>query len=162
MKTSHNMIEKRYRLKLNDKILSLQNAVPALRSSTSPSQDLQTGRSAASKLNKGTVLTKATEYIQQLEHEKFQLQQEVTTLKEQLAAAAKRSEESDRQNFEMGGAADTMMRYETFSSDTGMISPESCTSLMSPEAEGNIMFEEVIAVEKLGLRPLRAKALPGY
>jgi hypothetical protein len=162
MKTTHNMIEKRYRLKLNDKILSLRNAVPALRTSTSPPEDLQTGRGAASKLNKGTVLTKATEYIQQLEHEKRQLQQEVSTLKEQLAAAAKRSEESDKQNFEMGGAADSMMRYETFSSDTGMISPESCTSLMSPEAEGNRMFEEVIAVEKLGLRPLRAKVLPGY
>jgi hypothetical protein len=162
MKTSHNMIEKRYRLKLNDKILSLQNAVPALRTPTSPSEDLQSGRGAASKLNKGTVLTKATEYIQQLEHEKHQLEQEVTMLKEQLAAAANRSTESDKQNFEMGGAADTMMRYETFSSDTGMISPESCTSLMSPEAEGNRMFEEVIAVEKLGSMSLRGKVLPGY
>ena len=157
-KTSHNMIEKRYRLKLNDKILALRNAVPALRASASASEDLlQPGRGVASKLNKGTVLTKATEYIQRLEQEKYQLEQEVAALKEQLAAS-KRSEESNEQNFEMGGAANNaIVHYEPILSETGMISPESCTSLMSPEAEGTKMVEEHIATATPGLRPLRAK-----
>jgi len=160
-KTSHNIIEKRYRLKLNDKILALRNAVPALRASASASEDLmQPGRGIASKLNKGTVLTKATEYIQRLEHEKHQLEQEVAALKEQLAAS-KRSEES-KQNFEKGGAADNVITHcQPISSETGMISPESCTSLMSPEAEGTKIVEENITAETLGLRALGAK-LPGY
>jgi len=160
-KTSHNIIEKRYRLKLNDKIIALRNAVPALRASASASEDiLQPGRGIASKLNKGTVLTKATEYIQRLEHEKHQLEQEVAALKEQLAAS-KRSEES-KQNFEKGGAAYNVIAYcDPISSETGMISPESCTSLMSPEAEGTKVVEEDIAAETLGLRVVGTKS-PGY
>jgi hypothetical protein len=154
-KTSHNMIEKRYRLKLNDKILSLRNAVPVLRASAAASEDLQPGRGIASKLNKGTVLTKATEYIQQLEHEKRQLEDEVASLKEILsAAAAQRREEDDReQNFEMGGAATAIMvDYEPFPNETGMISPESCTSLMSPEAEGtNRMIGRGYCCRKTGI-----------
>lgn len=123
-KTSHNMIEKRYRLKLNDKILSLRNAVPALRN------DLQEDPATLDsirglKLNKGTVLTKATEYIKQLEQEKEALEAEVASLKHQLVIAR-------GQDFEWGGVA--AVKEEKIY--TGMISPESCTSEMSPEAEG--------------------------
>ena len=114
-KTSHNMIEKRYRLKLNDKILSLRNAVPALRGQT---QDAV----IPGKLNKGTVLTKATEYIQQLEREKNDLEREVERLRQELEA---------RKGFEWGGVANVVVN------ENCMISPESCTSVMSPpEGEG--------------------------
>ena len=99
------MIEKRYRLKLNDKILSLRNAIPALRSPLGTQQQkISTlGRGISNKLNKGTVLTKATEYIQQLEREKSTLEQEVASLKEQLAAIKR--ERTSGQDFDWGGVA---------------------------------------------------------
>ena len=154
-KTSHNMIEKRYRLKLNDKILSLRNAVPALRSPPSgeTTEDLDSGRGIPNKLNKGTVLTKATEYIQQLEREKRTLEQEVASLKEQLAVI--KHERTSGQGFDWGGVAAATASIMTHHDENflivpsnGMISPKSCTSLMSPEAEGTLS-DEMVEVEKV-------------
>lgn len=69
-KNSHNMIEKKYRTNINSKILMLRDAVPALRIAAGSKDvsiaDLE-GLSPASKLNKASVLTKATEYIKHLE-----------------------------------------------------------------------------------------------
>jgi hypothetical protein len=146
------MIEKRYRLKLNDKILSLRNAVPVLR-------DLSTeddpARGISSKLNKGTVLTKATEYIRQLEREKESLEREVASLKEQLAAASPKREKDIEQDFDCGGAAAASSlttrgneKYNFSIPNSGMISPESCTSLMSPKAEGTLFEDNVAVVAK--------------
>lgn len=119
-KTSHNMIEKRYRLKLNDKILSLRNAVPALRGQTPDAV-------VPGKFNKGTVLSKATEYIKQLEQEKSDLEREVERLRGELES---------RKGFEWGGVANVVVN------EHGMISPESCTSVMSPpEGEGILFWE---------------------
>lgn len=58
-KTAHNMIEKRYRTNLNDKISALRDSVPSLRvmskgSANSGEEDLQ-GLTPAHKLNKATV-----------------------------------------------------------------------------------------------------------
>ncbi|KAK6458349.1 bHLH DNA-binding protein that promotes hyphal development [Scheffersomyces xylosifermentans] len=69
-KTSHNMIEKKYRTNINSKILALRDAVPALRIAAGGkdvSMDDLEGLTPASKLNKASVLTKATEYIKHLE-----------------------------------------------------------------------------------------------
>ncbi|KAL8383521.1 hypothetical protein RB595_010633 [Gaeumannomyces hyphopodioides] len=88
-KTAHNMIEKRYRNNLNDKISALRDAVPALRVMVhrleghpgSDDDDVDAGRrmtaqdfeedlgglTPAHKLNKATILSKATEYIAHLE-----------------------------------------------------------------------------------------------
>lgn len=62
-KSAHNLIEKRYRNNLNDKIQlqQLKDAVPALRPN-SDSEELD-GLSPAHKLNKATILAKAVEYI---------------------------------------------------------------------------------------------------
>ncbi|PMD20014.1 HLH-domain-containing protein, partial [Hyaloscypha hepaticicola] len=72
-KTAHNMIEKRYRTNLNDKIAALRDSVPSLRVMSKKNsrgeevhEDLQ-GLTPAHKLNKATVLSKATEYIAHLE-----------------------------------------------------------------------------------------------
>lgn len=69
-KSSHNMIEKKYRTNINTKILALRDAVPSLRIAAGNKDvsvaDLE-GLTPASKLNKASVLTKATEYIKHLE-----------------------------------------------------------------------------------------------
>ncbi|KAK4102831.1 hypothetical protein N658DRAFT_514956 [Parathielavia hyrcaniae] len=94
-KSAHNMIEKRYRTNLNDKITQLRDAVPSLRQLAqqraknaaaavegagqndddeddeeecgADSRLLETMGSCGLRLNKATILSKATEYILQLE-----------------------------------------------------------------------------------------------
>lgn len=69
-KSSHNMIEKKYRTNINDKIVALRDSVPALRvlvESGDEDQDDLEGLQPAKKLNKATILSKATEYIKHLE-----------------------------------------------------------------------------------------------
>lgn len=88
-KSAHNVIEQRYRNKINDKFTALQNAVPTLRviARKKPrvrldddededeyyelpllerEEDLE-GLEPARKLNKGTILAKSVEYIKFLE-----------------------------------------------------------------------------------------------
>lgn len=95
-KTAHNMIEKRYRTNLNDKIAALRDSVPSLRVMSRPNgteedddpEDLE-GLTPAHKLNKATVLSKATEYIRHLEKRNKRLQDEVNTLKGRLESYEK-------------------------------------------------------------------------
>ncbi|KAK3396205.1 helix-loop-helix DNA-binding domain-containing protein [Sordaria brevicollis] len=97
-KTAHNMIEKRYRTNLNDKITNLRDAVPslrraALRQENGNAQYHDAGfedeeddydHHTLPKLNKATILSKATEYIGEIErkltalhNENLQLQAKV-------------------------------------------------------------------------------------
>lgn len=92
-KTSHNVIEKRYRNNLNDKIQELRDSVPSLRAMSRPgggdeSEDLE-GLTPAHKLNKATVLAKATEYIKHLEKRNKNAITEMDALKTRLAALEK-------------------------------------------------------------------------
>ncbi|CAD6506361.1 BgTH12-07287 [Blumeria graminis f. sp. triticale] len=93
-KTAHNMIEKRYRTNLNDKIAALRDSVPSLRiisksargeDTLDDREELQ-GLTPAHKLNKATVLSKATEYICHLEKRNKRLQQENNEQKARLDA----------------------------------------------------------------------------
>lgn len=89
-KTSHNVIEKRYRNNLNDKIVELRNSVPSLRAmgranGGKESEDLE-GLTPAHKLNKATVMAKATEYIRHLEKRNRNMADEMATLKARLSA----------------------------------------------------------------------------
>ncbi|EON69123.1 hypothetical protein W97_08309 [Coniosporium apollinis CBS 100218] len=87
-KTAHNMIEKRYRTNLNDKIAALRDSVPSLRvmsrvngvEEEDDAEDLE-GLTPAHKLNKATVLSKATEYIRHLEKRNKCLCDDVAALK---------------------------------------------------------------------------------
>ena len=95
-KTAHNMIEKRYRTNLNDKIAALRDSVPSLRvmagtaklGDDDEEEDLE-GLTPAHKLNKATVLAKATEYIRHLEKRSKKLQEENEHLKNRLSAFEK-------------------------------------------------------------------------
>jgi len=91
-KTAHNMIEKRYRTNLNDKIAALRDSVPSLRVMSKKNsrgqeieEDLQ-GLTPAHKLNKATVLSKATEYIAHLEKRNKFLMKENANLKSRVDA----------------------------------------------------------------------------
>ncbi|KAF8545377.1 hypothetical protein BDD12DRAFT_800441 [Trichophaea hybrida] len=95
-KTAHNMIEKRYRTNLNDKIAALRDSVPSLRvmagtarlGEDDEEEDLG-GLAPAHKLNKATVLAKATEYIRHLEKRNKRLQDENDQLRNRLHAFEK-------------------------------------------------------------------------
>ncbi|KAM5363218.1 hypothetical protein ACJZ2D_012109 [Fusarium nematophilum] len=95
-KTAHNMIEKRYRTNLNDKIAALRDSVPALRVMVhrleqqgvegvddDVEEDLG-GLAPAHKLNKATILSKATEYIAHLEKKNKSLARENNQLRNRV------------------------------------------------------------------------------
>ncbi|GAA5794881.1 hypothetical protein HPULCUR_000229 [Helicostylum pulchrum] len=91
-KKAHNVIERRYRNNINDCITELKNVVPALvhakvKTSAKPSDDDEEddaefldGVAIAKKLNKATILCKATEYILHLKRTEQELSAENNTL----------------------------------------------------------------------------------
>ncbi|GAB7343028.1 hypothetical protein MBLNU457_g1117t1 [Dothideomycetes sp. NU457] len=120
-KTSHNVIEKRYRNNLNDKILELRDSVPSLRAMSRPngsdeSEDLE-GLTPAHKLNKSTVMAKATEYIKHLEKRNQTMGDEIADLKARLSALeksqAKSSATQDRQFAATNGNASRSRQSST-------------------------------------------------
>jgi hypothetical protein len=98
------MIEKRYRTNLNDKISALRDSVPALRvmvhrlesaqhgggsSEEADGEDMMMeedlgGLAPAHKLNKATILSKATEYIAHLERKNRNLAKENAALRSRV------------------------------------------------------------------------------
>ncbi|KAJ4327035.1 Clr6 histone deacetylase associated PHD protein-2 Cph2 [Fusarium piperis] len=96
-KTAHNMIEKRYRTNLNDKIAALRDSVPSLRimsksargEDTTEDREELHGLTPAHKLNKATVLSKATEYIRHLEKRNTRLLDENGAMQARIAAFEK-------------------------------------------------------------------------
>ncbi|KEY66883.1 hypothetical protein S7711_05237 [Stachybotrys chartarum IBT 7711] len=96
-KTAHNMIEKRYRTNLNDKIAALRDSVPSLRimsksargEDTTEDREELHGLAPAHKLNKATVLSKATEYIRHLEKRNGRLLEENSAMQARIAAFEK-------------------------------------------------------------------------
>ncbi|KAF5975240.1 myc-type bHLH transcription factor [Fusarium bulbicola] len=96
-KTAHNMIEKRYRTNLNDKIAALRDSVPSLRimsksargEDTTEDREELHGLTPAHKLNKATVLSKATEYIRHLEKRNNRLLDENGAMQARIAAFEK-------------------------------------------------------------------------
>ncbi|KAL1837009.1 hypothetical protein VTJ49DRAFT_4394 [Mycothermus thermophilus] len=99
-RTAHNDIERKYRTNLKDKISELRNAVPSLRTiSDNGTEDDGTQRPA--KVSKGTVLTKATEYIHYLERRNKQIMQEHRELSRRLQAFEQLLNATARQTYTM-------------------------------------------------------------
>ncbi|WFD34088.1 hypothetical protein MCUN1_000920 [Malassezia cuniculi] len=103
-KVAHNAIERRYRSNINDRIAGLRDVVPALRElrpaprgrkrrrKGAVEEEIVDGVSAATKLNKATVLSKATEYILYLKSRETRLAREVNGL-QMLVRSLKGGEE---------------------------------------------------------------------
>lgn len=85
-RTTHNDVERKYRTNLKDRIAELRAAVPALQALQDGESDgaTTTGAAGAPKVSKGTVLSKATEYIQQLEQANRTMANEHQQLMERL------------------------------------------------------------------------------
>lgn len=119
-KTAHNAIERRYRNNINDRIAELKNAVPALlyakvnknASATTGSkrrnndddddegedgEEFLDGVAVATKLNKATILRKATEYINHLKKTGDDIRRENQALQNILQ--------------QLPGGADILQRY---------------------------------------------------
>lgn len=87
-RSSHTVIEKKYRTNINTKITALRNAVPSLRVASGDKEtniDDLDGLTPPSKVNKATIFTKATEYIKHLEVKNDNLFKENQQLKQMLS-----------------------------------------------------------------------------
>ncbi|KAK4103233.1 hypothetical protein N658DRAFT_549764 [Parathielavia hyrcaniae] len=101
-RTSHNDIERKYRTNLKDKIAELKNAVPELRTTPETGDEEDAAPSSrAAKVSKGTVLTKATEYIHLLERRNKQIVQEHRDLSRRLQAFEQLLNATARQSYAM-------------------------------------------------------------
>lgn len=167
-KTAHNMIEKRYRTNLNDKIAALRDSVPSLRVMSRPNggneedddpEDLE-GLTPAHKLNKATVLSKATEYIRHLEKRNKKLQDEVNTLKGRLETM-ERMQISGPIHLHGGLGTPDGNRYheDPFINQSGMMHPA-----VSGPPQGLIPVPESMASLHRGLppQPHYAPQFPAY
>ncbi|KAF2126933.1 hypothetical protein P153DRAFT_368955 [Dothidotthia symphoricarpi CBS 119687] len=163
-KTAHNMIEKRYRNNLNDKIAALRDSVPSLRVMSRPNgteeeddpEDLE-GLTPAHKLNKATVLSKATEYIRHLEKRNKRLQDEVTALKGRVESYEKLAMSGSMSMHAAVGTPDNARYHkEPYTPTHGMP--------MSGPPQGMIPVPDNIAALQRGLPPQShyAPAYPPY
>ncbi|EOO01818.1 putative helix-loop-helix dna-binding domain-containing protein [Phaeoacremonium minimum UCRPA7] len=111
-RTAHNDIERKYRTNLKDKIAELRDAVPAL--STIPEGGVDDGDDDSSqptrgpKVSKGTVLTKATEYIHYLEKKNKAIMQQHNELSRRLQAFEQLLNATARPTFQMPNYSTTL------------------------------------------------------
>ncbi|KAK1767720.1 helix-loop-helix DNA-binding domain-containing protein [Phialemonium atrogriseum] len=116
-RTAHNDIERKYRTNLKDKISELRSAVPSLQTISeagaegeeSPSQPARTP-----KVSKGTVLTKATDYIHYLEKRNRQIVQEHQELSRRIQAFEQLLNATARPAFQMPNYSRTLFDPRAF------------------------------------------------
>lgn len=77
----HNNVEKKYRANISERLLELRNAVPALRADCFA--DNLHGLQPADRVNKASILAKATEYIKHLENTNTYLLNELYRVQQQ-------------------------------------------------------------------------------
>lgn len=80
---SHSVVEKRYRMNLNQKIADLRNCVPSLRGGAK-GNDNKRGMAPSQGYNKATVLTEAMAYINTLERRNAYLEATNAAMKDQI------------------------------------------------------------------------------
>ncbi|KAK4219893.1 helix-loop-helix DNA-binding domain-containing protein [Rhypophila decipiens] len=108
-RTAHNDIERKYRTNLKDKIAELRDAVPALHTiSENGGDDDASQPSRSAKVSKGTILTKATEYIHFLERRNKAIAQEHLELSRRLQAFEQLLNATARASYQMPNYSRTL------------------------------------------------------
>ncbi|KAK3937875.1 helix-loop-helix DNA-binding domain-containing protein [Diplogelasinospora grovesii] len=113
-RTAHNDIERKYRTNLKDRIAELRDAVPALQTINEDGgvgdddNGSQPQPARAPKVSKGTVLTKATEYIHYLERRNKQIVQEHRELSKRLQAFEQLLNNHAQQQYQMPSYSRTL------------------------------------------------------
>lgn len=111
-RTAHNDIERKYRTNLKDKIAELRDSVPALRpipeNGVPDDGDGTAQLGRAPKVSKGTVLTKATEYIHFLERKNKAILREHQELSRRLQAFEQLLSATTRQPYAMPNYSRTL------------------------------------------------------
>ena len=141
-KTSHHVIEKRYRNNLADKIVELRNSVPSLRVIERTGggdvglddEDLG-GLTPAHKLNKATIMAKATEYIRHLEKRNATMAEEMAQLKAQIAAVEQAFGKSIERQASISGSPPTnnVIRPRQTSSSSQQAPSQTYASAHAPQ-----------------------------
>lgn len=141
-KRPHNVIEKRYRANLNDKISELRDSVPALRlPKTVDGKSVDDDDAPSSKLNKASILSKATEYIRHLEIRNKRLEEENTALKNRMRQVDRASDQSltsaasysSPSNYTVSTESGASSSPSIFSHGEDIASDQSPSSLYPPE-----------------------------
>ena len=127
-KRAHNVIEKRYRANLNDKIAELRDSIPSLRSFAKQQSNNNNNNNgglddddgaSGNKMNKASILSKATEYIRHLEIRNKRLEEENTALKNRLRETDKVVD----QNATSAASVSSPSNYTLSSESRGSSSP---------------------------------------
>lgn len=115
-RTAHNDIERKYRTNLKDRISELRDAVPALRTIQEGVVDEgdEANGPARPKVSKGTVLTKATEYISYLEKKNRAIMAQHQQLSRRLAAFEQLLSQTARPSFQMPNYSRTLFDPRAF------------------------------------------------
>ena len=92
-------MERRYRTNINDKIAALRDSVPTLRATKDPRRPTtHSDAQPTQKLNKGTVLSTAVEYIRNLEKDNRRLELEISHLRARLRTVEQGAPDVDAPN----------------------------------------------------------------
>lgn len=170
-KTSHNVIEKRYRNNLNDKIVELRNSVPSLRAmgranGSGNDEDLE-GLTPAHKLNKATVMGKATEYIKHLEKRNKTMADEMALLKTRMAAveaaigkSRDRSSSVNDSSSGGGGGGSTRSRQPSGASSNGSQAQQGFLNV--PQEQMRFTQQQQQAIQQQQQQYLQPQQQPVY
>ncbi|KAI5300598.1 hypothetical protein KEM55_006302 [Ascosphaera atra] len=155
-KRSHNVIEKRYRANLNEKIAELRDSVPSLRViarqrsraglAGSPHCDGNDAENdedsigAGGKLNKASILSKATEYIRHLEARNKRLDEENVDVKNRLRQFEKAAEQTLVAASAPHNGMAGVNRNSASNIGVGMHSPDSFTISTVSGSHGSPIF----------------------
>ncbi|KIH89555.1 hypothetical protein SPBR_07066 [Sporothrix brasiliensis 5110] len=118
-RAAHNDIERKYRTNIKDRIAELRDSVPTLRAIPENSVDDGEGESSnqqgrAPKVSKGTVLTKATDYIHYLEKQNKAIMQQHQELSRRLRAFEQLLNATARPTFPMPNYSRTLFDPRAF------------------------------------------------
>lgn len=153
-KRAHNVIEKRYRANLNDRITELRDSVPSLRviakqtNGAGFDDDDADGATSTNKMNKASILSKATDYIHHLEIRNKRLEEENTALKNRLRDSDKAVDQNVTSAASVSSPSNCTVSTESGSSSSPSVfsnaedDPSDSSSSPSHRAEGMIKLPD--------------------